>query len=77
MEFAEWMAYYTIEPFGDDWLRTASIISMIANANRDAKVKTEPFKPEDFMPHIRVDPPADRVIDWRETKRRFMALVQK
>ena len=66
------MAYFTLEPFGDEWLRTALIASVIANANRDAKVKPEPFKPEDFMPKY-----DDQPADWHDTKRRFMALVRK
>ena len=66
------MAYFTLEPFGDEWLRTALIASVIANANRDAKAKPEPFKPEDFMPKS-----DDQPADWRDTKRRFMALVKK
>ena len=73
------MAYFTLEPFGDDWLRTAVLASVIANANRDAKVRPEPFKPEDFMPHVVNRDVVDeqRPTDWRETKKRFMALVKR
>lgn len=70
------MAYFTLEPFGDEWLRTAIITSMIANANRDAKTRPEPFKPEEFMPHVD-SPRSAGGEDWRETKRRFMALVKR
>ena len=72
------MAYFTLEPFGDDWLRTAVLASVIANANRDAKVRPEPFKPEDFMPHVNRDVVDEqRPTDWRETKKRFLALVKR
>lgn len=49
-QFEEWMAYFGIEPFGDEWLRTGTLASMIANANRNIEEKPEPFTPKDFMP---------------------------
>jgi hypothetical protein len=33
-----------------EWARTASIMSLLANINRDAKKKPTPFTPADFMP---------------------------
>ena len=33
----------------EKWQHTSSILSLIANANRDPK-KTRPFKPSDFNP---------------------------
>jgi len=73
------MAYFTLEPFGDEWLRTAVIASVIANANRDAKARPEPFKPEDFMPHVNREfsDGEPRPADWRETKKRFLALIKR
>ena len=52
--FAEWMAFYQIEPFGEERadLRSAIIASVIANANRDPKVQRQPFTVEDFMPQF-------------------------
>ncbi len=50
-EFSEWMAYYSLEPFGEERadLRIAILDSLIANANRDPK-KGKALKPADFMP---------------------------
>lgn len=48
--FREWQAYAELEPFDErraDW-RAASIVTMLANVNRDSKKKAEPFKLDDF-----------------------------
>lgn len=57
-ELSEWMAYATLEPFGEERadLRAGIIASTIANANRDPKHKPKPFAPSDFMPRF-FDPP--------------------
>lgn len=49
-EFAEWIAYDGIEPFGEDRgdLRAGIIAATIANANRGKN--SSPFHPKDFMP---------------------------
>jgi len=50
-ELTEWMAYYTVEPFGENRadLRAGIISSTIANINRS---KDRPaYKPLDFMPY--------------------------
>lgn len=49
-EFGEWIAFYSIEPFGDriEDLRAGITTSVIANANRSKD--TKPFKPLDFIP---------------------------
>jgi hypothetical protein len=39
-----------LEPWGDEWLRTAILAELFANANRDPEKKAEPFEIEDFMP---------------------------
>lgn len=51
-ELTEWMAYASIEPFGEDRadLRAGMISSVIANTNRDPKKRAEPYEPIDFMP---------------------------
>jgi hypothetical protein len=49
-QLAEWQAYYQLEPFGGEWHRTALLASLVANANRDAEKKPEPFKVDDFLP---------------------------
>ncbi len=51
-EFAEWMAYYRIDPYGswrEDY-RAGIVASTLANVNRtkDAKV----FTPQDFIPEF-------------------------
>jgi hypothetical protein len=33
-EFAEWQAYYRIQPFGDDWAQTDAILWMLYQVNR-------------------------------------------
>ena len=44
----EWLAFYELEPFGDEWLRHAVQACQFYNANRG---KSQPIrKPEDFMP---------------------------
>lgn len=51
-EFAEWMAYAKIEPFGPERedQRAGVIAALIANVNRDSKSKPEPFTVEEFFP---------------------------
>ena len=49
-ELHEWMAYYEIDPFGNDRadLNSAIVASTMANCHRG---KTQrPYKPADFMP---------------------------
>lgn len=54
-EFGEWVAYFTIEPFGAriDDLRMGTVASVIANVNRGKN--TPAFAPLDFVPWA-VDP---------------------
>ena len=56
-EFGEWMAFYSIEPFGEERsdLRAGVIASTIANANRDPKTRSKPFTPSEFMPSFEVE----------------------
>jgi hypothetical protein len=51
-ELAEWMAYYQLEPFGEERgdLRSGIISSVIANVNRGKG--TAAYTPRDFMPFI-------------------------
>lgn len=46
-QLAGWMAFYRIEPFGQDWRRTARMVALLATA-LGAKVK-EDFE-EVFLP---------------------------
>jgi len=48
-EFAEWLAYYQLEPFGQDRadLPGAIVAATIANVHRGDH---EPYTPADFLP---------------------------
>ncbi len=74
-EFAEWMAYYAIEPFGEERadLRMGVLASLIANINRDPKKQREPFTPSDFMPRFEVEPQPKRV-GWQEMLAKMKAI---
>ena len=52
LQFAEWMAYSRLEPWGEerDDLRMGIVASTIANVYR--KEGKKPFKPADFMPQF-------------------------
>lgn len=54
LEFAEYWAFYSLEPFGEERadLRTGILGSTIANANRDPKKQSAPFTPDQFMPRF-------------------------
>lgn len=41
---------------GEQWLHTAAVLALLANAHRDPR-KTGPFRPADFHPHLRHKPP--------------------
>jgi len=51
-EFAEWMAYDSLDPIGSTRsdLRAGIIASTIANVNRGKNGQS--FKPDDFMPQF-------------------------
>jgi hypothetical protein len=42
------MGYYQLEPWGDEWLRSAVSFAQFQNAHRGKNKKAS--KPEDFMP---------------------------
>ncbi|MCH8189083.1 MAG: DUF4035 domain-containing protein [Proteobacteria bacterium] len=50
-ELHEWMAFYRLEPFGDERadLRAGIVASTIANVNRGKRGRAK--KPTDFMPY--------------------------
>lgn len=43
-----WMGYYHLEPWGDEWLRSAVSFAQFQNAHRGKNKRAS--KPEDFMP---------------------------
>ncbi len=51
-EIAEWWAFASIEPFGEERadLRAGIIASVMAAPYRDRKKRPEPYTPLDFMP---------------------------
>ncbi|AET90680.1 hypothetical protein BSFA1_10950 [Burkholderia sp. SFA1] len=53
-EFAEWIAYHQIEPFGTQMedLRAGVIAAATYNVNRDTKKRPEPLGPSDVIPWI-------------------------
>jgi len=76
----EWMAFEAIDPFEDRRgdLRSAQIVTAIANVNRDPKKQKEPYRIEDFLLRFDGDAqeeePAMRQT-WQEQKARLMALM--
>lgn len=50
-ELAEWLAYYTLEPFGEAVAdqRHGIAVATLANVNRDSKRKPAPYKATDFI----------------------------
>jgi hypothetical protein len=56
-ELTEWIAFYSLEPFGylAEMHGDAITASTIANANRDPKKKAEPFSANDFLPKEEVE----------------------
>ena len=79
----EWMAFEAIDPFEDRRgdLRSAQIVTALANINRDPKTRKEPYRIEEFV--MRFDPHPDPLPDgerenrqtWQEQKARLMALM--
>lgn len=53
-EFAEWVEYYKIEPFGDDWEQAG----LIAASNIAPWTKRK-VKPSDFTPGRKITNPGD------------------
>lgn len=72
-EFHEWIAFYEIDPWGDQRadVRAGIIASTLANIHRDKHAKA--FKPQDFMWFI--DRPVEKVIDDAEIERKIEAFM--
>ena len=68
-ELTEWMAYSTLEPFGESVAdyRHGIAVAALANVNRDHKRRRAPFLPEDFIPwhesHRSAKPDRGMVVD--------------
>lgn len=72
-EFAQWLAYYAVERFGEARadIRTATLCALMANINRDPKTQPKPFTIADFLPDYWKDS-ADEASDL-EMKMRMIA----
>ncbi len=59
-ELDEWLAYYQLEPWGEERadLRAGIVASTIANFRPFRKRKSKSFKPKHFMPTFRRRTPA-------------------
>lgn len=53
-ELAEWAAYFSLEPFGEERadLRSAIVAATMANTARDPKKRRRAFTPPEFMPRF-------------------------
>ena len=71
-QFAEWLAYSRLEPWGEDRddLRTGIVASVIANSNRGKGKK--PYKPQDFMPDFEPEDEAAAIERIRESLRKSL-----
>ena len=71
-QFAEWMAYSRLEPWGEDRddLRMGIVASVIANSNRGKGKK--PYKPQDFMPDFEPEDEAAAIARIRENLRKTL-----
>jgi hypothetical protein len=52
-EFAEWTAFFQLQPYGE-WradYRMACLMALIANVNRDPK-SSRAYEPQEFMPQF-------------------------
>lgn len=73
VEFAYWMAYFNIEPFGERLadIRMGTLAATMANIHRDSKRPA--FEPADFLPwHKRESRPV--LFDDPKAQARFLAL---
>ena len=64
-EIVDWIAYYSIEPFGEYKMdaRFANLMALEANINRDPKKRRRPFTPDDFMPKPPAPPPSPEDVE--------------
>jgi hypothetical protein len=64
-QISEWMAFYQVEPFGEERadLRSAIIACVTANAWRGKNQK--PFEVSDFLPKF--DPPKQQTLEEMKT----------
>ena len=61
------MAFYQLEPFGDQWRQAGVIASVAANIVGRGEGE-EPFQPQDFMPHFEDLPDGDKEMREKRVK---------
>ena len=70
-QLREWLAYMDLEPFDEQRqdIRFATLMSLLANINRDSKKRPKPFEIVDFMLRFGdwAPPPKPRKT-WQELK---------
>ena len=60
-EFAEWMAYYTLEPWGEERADLSRAVIAAAVANTTRRKGSRAYRPMDFQPDYDPEPAVDRV----------------
>ena len=55
-EFAEWLAFFQLEPMPDSWLQHGVLCQLIANA-----LGSKTAKPQDFMPRVKKRQTVDEI----------------
>ncbi len=68
-EFTDWLAFYAVEPWGEvrSDLQNATLLALLANANRDAKKHPAAFRVDQFMPdYWQPMPTAQRTVNLLE-----------
>lgn len=79
--FAEWMAFYRIEPFGElrgDY-RAGLIASTLAEIHRDKKKRSRPFSILDFVPKFGMGsskPPTSKKQTVEQQRSAIMAIAK-
>lgn len=64
-QWGKWIAFFEEEPFGSVYedVRTARLMALLANINRDPKKRAAPYEVDDFMPQLREpDPPSPEYV---------------
>lgn len=72
-EFVAWWAYYSVEPFGElrADIRHAALMALLANINRDATKRPEPWAIDEFLPDYWQTP------EERDEEAHNQAMLQK
>lgn len=74
-EFAEWMAYANLEPFGPvrEDQRAGVVASIIANVNRDTSAHPDPFTVDEFFPRYEDVTAEEQTTDEERLKNKLTA----